>query len=120
MADDDTPHEPVPDGVPVFDDDNDDDDDDSSETSSILTEIGSEEFPNYFVECNERLFPSHEDTPYPFPVDGYEQRVRDFRLCPTPPPISPPWRAYSRNPCGSCCRKSDGTHAADECPTRSA
>lgn len=62
-----------------------DDDDDRSDTSSILTEIGSEEFPLFFVERDDRLFPSHGDPPYPFPVDGYEQNVRYFPITPRSP-----------------------------------
>ena len=61
-----------------------DDDDWLSDTSSILTEIGSQDFPKYFLEHDNRLFPSHgEPYPsYPFPVDGHEQNVRAFlRLC---------------------------------------
>lgn len=54
----------------------DDDEDHLSDTSSILTEIGSQEFPRFFVERDDRLFPSHGDPPYPFPVDGHEQQVR--------------------------------------------
>ena len=48
-----------------------------SDTSSILTEIGSQNFPGYFVERGDRLFPSHgdPDPSYPFPVDVYEQNV---------------------------------------------
>jgi len=51
----------------------DDDEDNLSDTSSILTEIGSQEFPGFFVERDDRLFPSHGDPPYPLPVDGHEQ-----------------------------------------------
>lgn len=64
-----------------------DDDDYSSDTSSILTEIGSQDFPEYFFERDNRLFPSKRLFPshgdpypsYPFPVDGREQNVRVFR-----------------------------------------
>lgn len=66
--------------------DNDDDDDDQySDTSSTLTEISPSEFPTYFVERDSRLFPSHGDPSYPFPVDGHEHNVRVFRLSPSPP-----------------------------------
>lgn len=61
-----------------------DDDDWLSDTSSILTEIGSQDFPKYFLERDNRLFPSRRLFPshgepypsYPFPVDGHEQNVR--------------------------------------------
>jgi hypothetical protein len=49
-------------------------DDDESDTSSII-EIRQDEFPDYFVERDGRLFPSHGG-PYLLPVDGHEQRVR--------------------------------------------
>ena len=42
-----------------------------------LDEIHSDEFPDYFLELNGRLFPSALSlTPYPFPVDTPEQEVR--------------------------------------------
>ncbi|KAL4077554.1 S-adenosyl-L-methionine-dependent methyltransferase [Scleroderma citrinum] len=50
-----------------------DSDDDSSDTSSVLTQIGNDEFPGHFVEHEGRLFHSHGDLPYPLPVDGEEQ-----------------------------------------------
>lgn len=65
-----------PSGMPAF---NDDDEECFSDTSSSLTEIGSQEFPSFFVERDHRLFPSHGDSSYPFPVDGHEQNVRVFR-----------------------------------------
>ena len=42
-----------------------------------LEEIGPDEFPLYFSELNDRLFPSDfvASTPYPFPVDTPEQDV---------------------------------------------
>lgn len=56
----------------------DDDEDHLSDTSSTLTEVGSQEFPRFFAERDNRLFPSHGDPPYPFPVDGDEQnRMND-------------------------------------------
>jgi hypothetical protein len=78
-----------------------DDDDYSSDTSSILTEISSQDFPKYFFERDNRLFPSRRLFPshgdpypsYPFPVDGHEQNVRVFRGY-TPIP-SPPLRIVS-------------------------
>ena len=51
-----------------------DDDDAASDASSELTELDREEFPDYFVERDGRLFPSHGG-PYPLPVDGPEQGV---------------------------------------------
>ncbi|KAG9308111.1 S-adenosyl-L-methionine-dependent methyltransferase [Chiua virens] len=54
-------------------DDDDDDDDGSSDTSSILTELGADEFPGHFREQGGRLFHSHGTLPYPLPVDGEEQ-----------------------------------------------
>ncbi|KAF8841653.1 S-adenosyl-L-methionine-dependent methyltransferase [Paxillus ammoniavirescens] len=51
----------------------DDDDDGSSDTSSILTELGADEFSPHFRERDGRLFHSHGDLPYPLPVDGEEQ-----------------------------------------------
>lgn len=73
-----------------------DDDDSLSDTSSILTEIGSQDFPRYFFEHDNRLFPSYRLFPshgepypsYPFPVDGPEQNVRVFWLPPSPSPVS--------------------------------
>jgi len=65
-------HEPVSGGMPAPDED-----DRLSDTSS-LTEISSQEFPTYFVEHDDRLFPSHGGPSYPFPVDGHEQKVRFF------------------------------------------
>jgi len=50
-----------------------DDDDGSSDTSSILTELGADEFPCHFREHRGRLFHSHGNLPYPLPVDGDEQ-----------------------------------------------
>lgn len=38
-----------------------------------VEEIPSEDFPNYFLESNDRLFPSN--SPYPLPVDAPEQEV---------------------------------------------
>ena len=67
-------------GIPASDED-----DRSSDTSSILTEIGSQEFPTYFVERDHRLFPSHGGPSYPFPIDGHEQKVCFLRLSPSPP-----------------------------------
>ena len=51
------------------------------ESMTQLEEIGPDEFPNYFLELNGRLFPSAL-TPYPFPVDTPEQEVR-YQCCPT-------------------------------------
>jgi hypothetical protein len=56
----------------------DDDDDGSSDTSSILTELGADEFLPHFRERDGRLFHSHGDLPYPLPVDGKEQVVCPF------------------------------------------
>lgn len=55
--------------------DDDDDDDGSSDTSSVLTELGADEFPGHFREHGGRLFHSHGNLPYPLPVDGEEQAV---------------------------------------------
>ena len=55
-----------------------DSDDDSSDTSSVLTQIGNDEFPSHFIEREGRLFHSHGSLPYPLPVDGEEQAVRVF------------------------------------------
>lgn len=55
-----------------------DDDDGSSDTSSILTELGADEFPGHFREHRGRLFHSHGNLPYPLPVDGDEQAVRSY------------------------------------------
>ena len=68
--------------VPAF---GDEDEEYLSDTSSNLTEIRSQEFPSFFVEHDHRLFPSHGDQSYPFPVDGHEQNVRFFRLKPCLP-----------------------------------
>ncbi|KAH7927187.1 S-adenosyl-L-methionine-dependent methyltransferase [Leucogyrophana mollusca] len=65
-------------GVPVhpleFDHDGSDDGDGSSDTSSILTELGPDDYPTYFRESEGRLFHSHGDLPYPLPVDAAEQQ----------------------------------------------
>ncbi|KAG6331663.1 hypothetical protein ID866_7424 [Astraeus odoratus] len=50
-----------------------DSDDDLSDTSSVLTQVGNDEFPEHFAEHDGRLFHSHGDLPYPLPVDGEEQ-----------------------------------------------
>lgn len=65
---------PSPD-TPNSIDSDDDDDDGSSDTSSILTELGGDEFPDHFREHGGRLFHSHGNLPYPLPVDGDEQAV---------------------------------------------
>lgn len=66
--------------------DDDDDDGCSSDTSSVLTELDADEFPNHFREHGGRLFHSHGNLPYPLPVDGQEQAV-----CRYPPrPLSLP------------------------------
>ncbi|KAF9784650.1 S-adenosyl-L-methionine-dependent methyltransferase [Thelephora terrestris] len=55
-----------------------DEDDRLSDTSSSLIETRSEEYPLYFIERDNRLFPSHGYPRYPFPVDTYEQeRMND-------------------------------------------
>lgn len=59
----------------VPDDGEPDSDDGSSDTSSILTQLGNDEFPSHFVEFEGRLFHSHGELPYPLPVDGEEQAV---------------------------------------------
>ena len=46
------------------------------DASTQLEEIDSDDFPNYFLEHDGRLFPSASSlTPYPFPVDTPEQEV---------------------------------------------
>ncbi|PSR87015.1 hypothetical protein PHLCEN_2v5273 [Hermanssonia centrifuga] len=47
---------------------------DHSDTSSDVTELDQDDFPNYFEERNGRLFPSHGNPPYPLPVDADEQQ----------------------------------------------
>ncbi|KAI0087505.1 S-adenosyl-L-methionine-dependent methyltransferase [Irpex rosettiformis] len=47
---------------------------DVSDTSSDITELGQSEFPSYFEERNGHLFHSHGSSPYPLPVDTYEQQ----------------------------------------------
>jgi hypothetical protein len=51
---------------------------DAPDASTVqLEEMGSDDFPGYFLELNDRLFPSASSlTPYPFPVDTPEQQVR--------------------------------------------
>lgn len=46
---------------------------DAPDASTQLEEIGSEEFPDYFLELDGRLFPSASS--YPLPVDTPEQQV---------------------------------------------
>ncbi|KZT01838.1 S-adenosyl-L-methionine-dependent methyltransferase [Laetiporus sulphureus 93-53] len=48
-------------------------DDSRSDASSDLEELYPHEFPRYFVERDGRLFHSHVSSPYPLPVDAYEQ-----------------------------------------------
>ena len=83
--------------------------------TSSLTEITSEEFPSYFIAREDRLFPSYGDLPYPFPVDGHEQRVRSFRLNPSchfrTRTGSLPWHTHSLNLYGSRCHESNGTYS---------
>jgi hypothetical protein len=89
------------DAMSAFDED---DDDHSSDTSSNLTEIGSQEFPSFFVERDNRLFPSHGGPSYPFPVDGHEQNVRLFGSSSLPrfhTCFSSPRSTYSSSDCGS-------------------
>ncbi|KAG6374230.1 S-adenosyl-L-methionine-dependent methyltransferase [Boletus reticuloceps] len=57
----------------------DDEDDSSSDTSSILTELGADEFPGHFREHGGRLFHSHGNLPYPLPVDADEQARLDLQ-----------------------------------------
>lgn len=48
-----------------------------------LEEIRPDEFPGYFLEINDRLYPSPFSlTPYAFPVDTPEQEV-NYQCCPT-------------------------------------
>ncbi len=42
-----------------------------------MVEITSEEHVQYFTQREDRLFHS-SDAPYPLPVDGYEQAVRNL------------------------------------------
>ncbi|KAI0341156.1 S-adenosyl-L-methionine-dependent methyltransferase [Trametopsis cervina] len=44
------------------------------DTSSDITELDQSEFSAYFEERNNRLFHSHGNSPYPLPVDTYEQQ----------------------------------------------
>lgn len=77
LQDDDEPdvyRAPSP-GTPNSMSSDDDDDDGSSDTSSILTELEADEFPDHFREHGDRLFHSHGNLPYPLPVDGDEQAV---------------------------------------------
>ncbi|GBE86850.1 hypothetical protein SCP_1000920 [Sparassis crispa] len=48
-----------------------------SDTSSEITELRTEEFPDYFQERGNRLFHSHGRSPYPLPVDAHEQARYD-------------------------------------------
>lgn len=50
---------------------------DAPDASPQLEEIGPDEFPDYFSELDGRLFPAISSlTPYPLPVDTYEQEAR--------------------------------------------
>jgi hypothetical protein len=53
----------------------DDDDPFDHYSTAGLVELGSNEFPAYFVERDDRLFHSHGNLPYPLPVDTHEQQV---------------------------------------------
>lgn len=44
-----------------------------SDASSVLTQLGNDEFPRHFTEREGRLFHAHGGSPYPMPVDGGEQ-----------------------------------------------
>lgn len=46
-----------------------------SDTSSDMTELHPDEFPDFFAERGGRLFHSHGRSPYPLPVDADEQHV---------------------------------------------
>lgn len=61
--------------APAVDEFDDSDDDTASDTSSVLTEIDSDDIASYFVERDGRLFPSSTLMVYPLPIDGYEQSV---------------------------------------------
>jgi hypothetical protein len=57
---------------------NDNDENHSSEGDSrSMIELGSDEFPSYFIERRARLF-SANSTPYLLPVDTPEQEVADL------------------------------------------
>ena len=43
-----------------------------------LEELEDDDFPDYFIERNERLYPSEEDSVYPLPVDTPESEVRQI------------------------------------------
>lgn len=51
-----------------------DSEDGLSDASSVLTQVGNDEFPRHFSEREGRLFPAHRGSPYPLPVDGGEQQ----------------------------------------------
>ena len=72
-----------PDGEPNFrilPDDDEASDGYASDGSSALTEIVTEECPDYFEERDGRLFHSHGSSPYPLPVDTPEQEVSFFQI----------------------------------------
>lgn len=48
---------------------------DLPDATAGMVELGSDEFPDYFSERNDRLFHS-STSPYPLPVDTPEQQVR--------------------------------------------
>lgn len=50
-----------------------DSEDGLSDASSVLTQVGNDEFPRHFSEREGRLFPANGRSPYPLPVDGGEQ-----------------------------------------------
>jgi len=54
---------------------------DSADPSPILEELEPNDFPSYFSERGERLFPAG-DIPYPLPVDTPEQQVRPSPVMP--------------------------------------
>lgn len=49
---------------------------DPPDISPLLTELGPDDFPSYFIERDGRLFHSHGNSPYPLPADTAEQQVR--------------------------------------------
>ncbi|KAF7321563.1 Methyltransf-25 domain-containing protein [Mycena kentingensis (nom. inval.)] len=63
-----SPHHPPPGNH------NNDSDDDEFQLDSDLEELGTNDFPGYFVERDSRLFHSNVTSQYPLPVDTPEQK----------------------------------------------
>ena len=47
----------------------------ASHVDDFLEEVQDDEFPEYFIQRDDRLYHSHSTCPYPLPIDAPEQQV---------------------------------------------